>query len=108
MGNTPTFRVCASTSAKISNSAPKATASPIMDGTAFRVSTTPQPPIGEEVSNGKEGEGISNSPSFADVLKKDSRYSPPLTKGSKSNKDHRVKEAESSNFQQSITDFLLR
>jgi hypothetical protein len=78
-----------------------------MDGTLFRVSTTPHVAIGEEVGDGKEGEEISNSPSFADVLKKDSRHSPPLTRGKKSHKEHRVKAEESSSFQQSMTDFLL-
>jgi len=64
-----------------------------MDQTPFRVSATPQPNIGEEVGDGKEGEEIYNSPSFADVLKKDTYHSPPLTRGRKSHKDCQVNSA---------------
>jgi hypothetical protein len=88
MGEMPTSGVCASTSAKNSNSTPKATTSPIMDGTPFRVSVAPEVPIGEEVGDGKEGEKIYNSPSFVDVLKMILCHSPPLNRGGKSHKEH--------------------
>jgi hypothetical protein len=52
--------------------------------------------LGRRFGDEKEGEENSNSPSFADVLKKDSCHSPPLTRGRKSHKEHREKEAESS------------
>ena len=79
-----------------------------MDGTPFKVLETPQPPIGEEVSDGKEGEENSNSSCFVAILKNNSRRSPPLTRGRKSHKERRVKEAESSNYQESMIDFMLR
>jgi hypothetical protein len=110
IGDMPPSGVCATTSAKNPDSTLKATTSPILDGTPLRVSTTPHAPIGEEVGGDLEGEENSNSPSFADVLKKDSCHSPPLTRGKKSHKELREKEAESSIkscSQQSMRDFLL-
>jgi len=46
----------------------------------------PHAPVGEEVGDEREGEENYNSPSFVDVLKKDSLPSPSLTRGGKSNK----------------------
>lgn len=93
---------------KNSKPTPKALAPPIKDGTPFQVSATPL--IGEEVGDEMEDEENSNSPSFADVLNKDSRHSPPLIRGRKSNKECREKEAESrilSGSQQILANFLL-
>jgi hypothetical protein len=76
---------------KNSNTTLKSIESAIVDGTPFRVSTTPHAPIGAEVDDGKEGEDNSNSPSFVDVLKNDSCHSPPLKRERKYNKEHREK-----------------
>jgi hypothetical protein len=103
----PPSKVCATTSMKNPDTTLKSMTSPIMEGTPFRVSITPHP-IGELVGDVLEGEENYNSPSFADVLKMDSHHSPPLTRGRKSHKKRREKEAESSilsGSQKSLRDF---
>jgi hypothetical protein len=66
-----------------------------VDRPPIGVSTTPHenPSVGEEIGDSWEGEDP-KSPSFTEILKKNPRPSPPLTRGRKSNKNHREKEAE--------------
>ena len=70
-----------------------------MDRTPIWVSTTPHekdsPLVGEEIGEVREGEDSSKSLSFAKISKKNPHPSPPLTRGRKSNKKCREKEAKS-------------
>jgi hypothetical protein len=70
-----------------------------VDGTPIWVSITPNekdsPLVGEEIGEVREGEESSKSPSFAKISKKNPHPSPPLTRGRKSNKKCREKEAKS-------------